>query len=64
MHFPNALVAHLDAETVGHALIGTGAYPKNGIILGNGYFKINQWKNNQRQNLYDKDKPKLTRVNY
>ena len=36
-YFPNALVGHLDAETaVGHAAIGTGAYPrKNGISFQN-----------------------------
>ncbi len=39
-YFPNALVGHLDAETaVGHAAIGTGAYPRKNGIIGNGYLK-------------------------
>lgn len=44
-YFPNALVGHIDAETaVGHAAIGTGAYPRKNGITGNGYLKIEQGK--------------------
>lgn len=40
-YFPNALVGHLDAETaVGHAAIGTGAYPRKNGIIGNGYLRL------------------------
>lgn len=42
-YFPNAQVGHIDAETaVGHAAIGTGAYPRKNGITGNGYIK---WEN-------------------
>ncbi len=44
-YFPNALVGHIDAETaVGHAAIGTGAYPRKNGIIGNGYLKITNGK--------------------
>lgn len=37
-YFPNAQVGHVDTETaVGHAAIGTGAFPRKNGIVGNGY---------------------------
>lgn len=40
-YFPNAEVGHLDAHTaVGHAAIGTGAYPKENGVIGNTFFTL------------------------
>ncbi len=44
-YFPNAQVGHVDTETaVGHAAIGTGAYPRKNGIVGNGYLIPTQGK--------------------
>jgi len=44
-YFPNAHVAHIDAETaVGHAAIGTGAYPRKNGIIANGYLRFSNGK--------------------
>lgn len=44
-YFPNAIVAHIDAETaVGHAAIGTGAYPRKNGISANGYIRFKDGK--------------------
>jgi hypothetical protein len=38
-YFPNAEVGHLDAHTaVGHAAIGTGAYPSKNNVIGNTFY--------------------------
>lgn len=40
-YFPNARVGHVDTQTsVGHAAIGTGAYPKLNGIIGNTFFRM------------------------
>ncbi len=44
-YFPNAEVGHLDAHTaVGHAAIGTGAYPRKNRVIGNTFFSIQDGK--------------------
>jgi predicted AlkP superfamily pyrophosphatase or phosphodiesterase len=44
-YFPNAEVGHLDTHTaVGHAAIGTGAYPRKNMVVGNTFFSM---KNNK-----------------
>ncbi|MBK6607423.1 MAG: alkaline phosphatase family protein [Leptospiraceae bacterium] len=44
-YFINAIVGHVDTETaVGHAAIGTGAYPRKNGIAGNGYLIPSQGK--------------------
>ncbi len=44
-YFPNAKVGHLDAHTaVGHAAIGTGAYPNKSSVVGNSFFRIKDGK--------------------
>lgn len=44
-YFPNAKVGHIDSHTaVGHAAIGTGAYPNKSSVIGNGFFRIKDGK--------------------
>jgi hypothetical protein len=43
--FTNAQVAHVDVETsVGHAGIGTGAYPRGHGVTGNNFFNPGTWQ--------------------
>ncbi len=49
-YFENAEVGHLDAHTaVGHAAIGTGAYPKESSVIANDKYV---WKDKQMQATY------------
>ncbi len=44
-YYPNARVGHLDTHTaVGHAAIGTGAYPRKSKVVGNSFFSIKDGK--------------------
>jgi hypothetical protein len=44
-YFPNARVGHVDSHTaVGHAAIGTGAYPIKTSVVGNTFFRLENGK--------------------
>ncbi|MBE7413496.1 MAG: alkaline phosphatase family protein [Leptospiraceae bacterium] len=54
-YFPNAEVGHLDAHTaVGHAAIGTGAYPRENGVVGNTFYTLENGKFHQSE-IYSHD---------
>ncbi|MCE9499046.1 MAG: alkaline phosphatase family protein [Leptospira sp.] len=58
-YYKNAEIGHLDTHTaVGHAAIGTGAYPKENGVIGNTFFRMVKGKLGKNE-IYATDEEKV-----